>query len=321
MRRIQREPVHLIIKSHGVNDSSELGKHLKRARTVIFEQASGALNVNPSLVKKGTSRFTKTTFRDVARFQKAKRRVQVGEALDSPAEGKILDALARTEFLQLGALRRALWNGDSLKIVIEAAKKYFTAQAARDTFRHTLIRRTIKTSLEPVVAQYGTRHSLLSREFQQDGIPSSRDMPPQVFLPSEVVVRKLRVGKKPSDLDYKRGIVDFMFAPQMANRQQDRQYRTTSLFTSVLIRNLRESQLNWIIASGNVQRVFTDNGLPAHPTPAEIKQFVKTHSSFWKHERRARRLRNKAKNQRWNSGQQTISTKKPVKQMANEAKP
>jgi hypothetical protein len=226
-----------------------------------------------------------------------------GETTGTAGEKEELLELVRTEKLQTKCLRDALGNCQApLSAVLEAGKQYFATRSATDIFRHSLIRRTIRMAQKPAVIEYGTIHSLLYGELKKDGIPVSREMPSQVFSPSAVVHRTLLIGKKPSDLDYKRGITDLMLRP-LAGRDNDKSSREEALARSTLIRSLSENQLDEILRTRNEQLVLTLNGLPANAKFGQVKQFIKGHSAFWRRERIIRRKRNKAKKQKWANGQ------------------
>lgn len=300
MKRNQRKPIHFIFKSHGKNDATALGKNVRRARTLVFEKVGGHPNQEPLTIERGFNRRSKAFYRFVKMTQKRRKNIVAGETAGPINEKQELSGLLRIQKTYLSHLSGP--NQIPLSAVLEAGKQYFAASAAINILRHQLIRRTIKWSPKPVVAEYGTVHSLLSGELQREGISSSREMPSQAFSPAAVVLRKLIIGKNPSDLDYKRGIIDLTLRPPIV-RDNDKQNREEALARSVLIRNLSGNQLDEILRTRNELLVLTFNGLPTNATFGQIKQFVKKHSAFWKHERIARRKRNKAKKQQWNTRQ------------------
>jgi hypothetical protein len=291
MKPSQQKSVHFIFKTHGIHDATTLGKNVRRAETLIFEGFRG----QPKEIRNEPNRKIQTLLRFFKSAKKAGKSYVVGETLDTIEEKKTLKALDNEEETRENRLMQLLKMPQiPLTAILEAGRQYFIATATKDIFRHKLIRRTIKRSQKPAVVEYGTLHSLLSGELQREGIPSSRDMPSQVFTPAVVVIRKLITRKNPSDLDYKRGIVDLMLSlPKL--RENYTQYREEALVSSVLIRNLSENQLDEILQTRNAQLILTFNGLPVNATLEQIKQFVKKHSSFWKRERILRRQRNKSK--------------------------
>ncbi|MDO8625559.1 MAG: hypothetical protein Q7R47_05730 [Candidatus Diapherotrites archaeon] len=187
----------------------------------------------------------------------------------------------------------SLFKKASIHPTIGNIRQHFVGLARYEQFRHRLIRNSVRKSIEsnelPLQAQYGSAHSTLSAELRKEGIETTRSMPSTLFTPDMAVYRKLTVlglNTKLSDIELKRGFLAALIkhTPDTKKELFHRDFTKDfdRLVNTTLINRLTEAQVDEILSTGNVECVFTFNGLPENPSRTQLVAFLDRHSSFWK---------------------------------------
>jgi len=318
MRRIKRKPVHFVFKAHSGGEEYHSKPIKKEIKTLVVEEVSGEL-INKQIKKedirkpfsfKGNLNFV-TKKRLFLRALKKGKKVVYGETLLNYREKKILEDLSRkTERLKSISVEKPTVNN---------IKNYFIAFAKFNKFRHKLIQRTIKRVIRkketPLEAQYGTAHSLLSRELRKEGIESSREITPLVFPWDIIVLRKLMSGIAPSrikPIEYKKAYISDkgerwvvygrkhnilyhkkiieIITGKKYDQITDKDFRFYALVETTMLNRLSEKQVDKIIREADISLMFGFNSLPI-PVRDNIshKEFhnklislLNKHSSFQK---------------------------------------
>lgn len=279
---------------------------LKGAKTIVYERAGGIVGRPRSFTPSPTflqiweegakygEGLEKTEDKFLLNAIRKGIRVVPGELVKTKADFKKLNNLWGKEFRTYGianARRR-----------LKDIKSFFQAALKFEKERHKIIRETIKKSRKPLAARYGIFHSLLSRELQKEGIESVRKILPQVFDWELIVSRKLMVGLRPTDLEYKKGFISKAWGKHDSyyeNKLSDKELRFSSLIETTLLNLLTEKQIDKIILHGYGEdipkMVYKFNGLPENPTRKQLEEFLEKHSSFYRrqlsHEEGLRKLK------------------------------
>jgi len=301
MFRRKRNPVHFVFEAHSPEQEYRKGKLPRNIKTIVFELYKGWPKGQPlteEIVNKFPSdtRFEKTRKEFFLKALKESRRFVAGETV-TLAEKKRLMLLEGREFMR--------WTYAFFEPSLKDIQKYFVAKARNNRFRHELIKKTIKELIEkkviPLEARYGTTHSLLSMELRKQGIESSRTIKPQVFLPQEILLRKLTLGIKASQIkpvEYKKAFADLIshtnekmneiIAGKKYEKWTEKDTRFFSLVETTLLNKLSEPQIDEIIKTRNPGLMFEFNGLP-NPLKEQIPhiefrkkliEFLNKNSSF-----------------------------------------
>ncbi len=212
------------------------------------------------------------------------------------------ETLTRAERRELRRLNRAINFAMIMETnpSLEQIKKFYHAEAASDAFRHTAIRRTIRSAYThgktPLLARYGTAHSVIARELlEKDRIRITRSIEKQVFNWTDIVHRKLLLGKKPTDTEYLRAYatqikIDEPFQQRILDtwkRSKKNIFpavlpKFMSLISHALIAGLTSAQLKKLIASPHINEAFVQNGLPPHPSMQTIIRFIQKKSIYFR---------------------------------------
>ena len=156
--------------------------------------------------------------------------------------------------------------------------------------RHRIIRRTIRQSESPLLGKFGTMHSTLARELQREGIQIERSIQPQVFGFSGIVHRKLLAGKRPTNLEYKKGMLQELLTPSI---KTDAQRRFSILYSTEMLKSLSEQQVDAFLKLPYTEilpKIFYANNLPLNPSQSTLRRFVQKHSMMHKWLRDAREV-------------------------------
>ncbi len=205
-RRRKIKKIHFEFEAHVPGQTYSMHTPRKKTKTILAENSMGSLK--PITIQELKSiprgnKFYKSLVEYLEKAIKNGKKVVGGETAKSAWE---LNEL-REKLNKATVLESKMKNNPSL----ENIKKYFSAEAELDKSRHKLIIRTVRESEKPVQARYGSLHSILTKELKESGINSSRKLMPQVFDLSLTVVRKLLMGKTPSNAEYKMAFITERF--------------------------------------------------------------------------------------------------------------
>ena len=290
----RKKDVHFVFKAHAPGEVYET--RIPDAKTYIVEEVRGEIRPR---TEKGISKsapaevFGRTRREFLLGLVRSGKIVKVGETfkLREMPKYRLLAWKVRKAEEKLGA-------EPSLNYV----KNFFVSEANFIRERHRLIRKTIKESLKNggVDAQYGTFHSLLSRELKREGINSSRDIAPVVFDLDGFVLRKLLAGAIPTDLEYKKGYISRLCATlnileailgKHDSMVTDADNRVFMLVQTTMLNRCSEEQINNLLNLRLPREIHEElcriNGLPPNPTRAELEAFLNKYSEHWRRLQRA----------------------------------
>ncbi len=295
--------VHISFKAHAKGDRFSNNPTPRKVKTVLFEEGLGFQFGVHALPEESSYRFLKTRKEQLVRDSTLGKWVSVGEGYISESERRDLETKMKAADQSDKRSRR--------NPTLANIRHFFSSNSDLHQFRHFLIRRSIKTLLHlkkgPIRSEYGTAHSILTRELQKEGILSRRALRNQVFSPSEALGRKLAFFKNPvvSDLEYKRAFLSWMLDcveylskhifQKESSELRETNVRVSRVIENALLQSLSEEQLTELIRSGpkTPQLLFSFNGLPERHTRSELINWV-----VKKYPRYARFLRPKMKDKK-----------------------
>ncbi len=288
----RRAPVHFVFRAHSPTDSYKNHGLLEGTRTMLVEAGTPAdaevtlHELHRQLEIPGRSA------KDIADIQFAITAMRKGIAV-KPGE-RLLNEGERNRLIRNRETHQTAYVKALTSWSLSDARDFFEKYAKSQQFRNGLILRTVKESKKPLIAEYGTMHSVLSRAFQKEGIEHSRHMPPQVFPWSSIVVQKMNYGKPVSDLEIKKAFLTAagMEAVGIAPAN-DAEWRLQSALTTTCMNRLSQTQINRLFQDRNPLGALTENGLPPRPSREEKEAFLQKHSEFWRREQRLKALKKK----------------------------
>lgn len=254
-------------------------------KAFVVEHSAGRMRDEPwELPGFSLSRHDETYLTFLREVLRSGRKLVAGETFITPDEEHAMLELIRDESEASKTASRAP--------LLANIKDYFVKASKVESYRHGLIKRTIKelAAEGKVDGQYGTRHSLLHHELVKDGVDASRTVRPQLFGWNSIVIRKLAAGMSPddiSDVEYKRAFaeslmpafwLDSVVCGKPSEKLSVSDVRFSTLVQNALFDRLTEEQLDRVIKEDDIRAPFTINGLPdpvvKKPTKAEIIAFL-----------------------------------------------
>jgi hypothetical protein len=290
----RRKPVHFLFETHFPNDSAmePRRKYLNpQTKTFVYEDASGVTRPLTPADLEGVSldSFSPRTRSKIEAFKEAFR-------LGIPiVPGELMKPSEVKRYRQLETQTQKTRAQASSSFALNDIKKYHEADAAEYRMRHEIIRRTLRESAAPLVANFGIIHSTLSRELRDRGIETSRDIQPQVFNWNEIVLRKMLLNQKPTDLEHKKAFLSALFSTGLIENGLMRtgaDHNFFAMLETALFKNLEQNEarvVEQMLRTKDLSLLFEANGLPATPTPTQLHQFLGKHSAFYTRESEIRK--------------------------------
>jgi hypothetical protein len=224
----KRKGVHFFSKSHppGLPDrwyTESLG-----VKSILYENFYGETASNYRRFRRKILKMSPTEVNNYINYRVVRGgdRALLENTIRSLREGK--DVHAGELVFDLGGwlrLQRLLMINEKLPKIftttvespnLQNIKQYYVENGKKNRIRHVLIKKNIVRQMKkgrlPLVAEYGTAHSLLSHELRSKGISSSRESNRIIFDFDEELIRRLIRGSKPGQIS------PFIYKRAFANR-------------------------------------------------------------------------------------------------------
>ena len=295
MPKPRKANVHFHFKAHTPNEVYM--DKASKARTWIYEHGNGQIRSpnaeqlsrwkEDSLFDRGIKEYLQNMLRNGGN-------ITPGEL----ATAREIESLAELSRKANNASKLAV-NSREVPDIID----YFDKISSINKQRHALIRRTIRESLKKgsVEGQYGTLHSLLSRELKAEGIKVTRDIEPQVFDWYDTVLRKLLYGARPTELEYKKGFIaalsqDLMMEKvrkKTLDKLKQEDIKFFNLVQTTLIDRCTVEQINRLFHLRPEQisgQLLSINGLSPQLAREELEKFLVKHSFHWQRKNHIKKI-------------------------------
>lgn len=176
-------------------------------KTFIFENVDGQMREHEAAIQLGGgNRFEQS--RNTFLLQTAGKGVSIvpGEIFFTEDE--------RDRYKHLHAESDELFDVMMEHPMVDNIKSAFVKNAEFESFRHTLVVRTIKQGLEKgdVEAIYGTAHSTLSEAAAKEGVYVVHEIEPQMLNWDSLLMQRLMSGENPdniADTGFKRAMLAY----------------------------------------------------------------------------------------------------------------
>ena len=258
-RKGRQKEVHFVFKSHPGGELLLRDGLRKGTRSVLLEHPTGVFPEKDLIKlfrkriseKEAITRWNTSMKWLLENVEKRGIKIKVGETVKNADElNRLRELFIRNEFYLIRFV-----EGPSLRrfatFAICAAKYH--------RFRHSLIKRTIRETIEkgeaPVTAIYGTAHRSLSRDLLEEGIKSSREIRGQVFTHAEEIIERLIMGERPKKIPkelWRKGFISAFltgctkFPGRVTGKHIDKLTDRDAIFFSALERALIDNLLSLI---------------------------------------------------------------------------
>ncbi len=299
-------PVHFLFGSHGPRDRARLWEKAGEVRSLLYEYNRGETPSDYSRFKRMILGMTQEQIRTHAQKmgKNEQHREQIESVMKSIKQGKEAMAgemargfmgrirLYRLNFLE--SKREKLFYEAYFNPTLENIRKYYVASGTAFGIRHALIKKNVgwllKNGLTPIAGEYGTAHSLLSREFQDLGLEISREVKRTVFDHDIELIRMLIRGKKPRTIPpkmFKSAFVSRILRANIEDKWNELS-QDSEIGSRTLLTRLSEAQLDSCLNKirndrhGLIPLVLEFNSLPNNISGDGLLKFVMAKKPMYK---------------------------------------
>lgn len=283
--------LHYVFQGHPRGQKRPKLKH--GIKTLVVEVPTG-FEAGENYLENGKNMVPKTPSQ--SKFKERVLKLAAKGVRIVPGETGSKEEIARLHELDTDQFVKSvpLLHGPSLQQIKDFFKSFAEFERARnDMASRTISREMGKGKLQ---VEYGTAHSAISWKPKRSRVPLTREMKPIAFGPSEIVIRKLELGKEPTSKEYWAASITTANENRLAegicakplDRLNDADVRFAKLVEKELLTPLTELELTRI-SYGNIHSMFELHGLQSplkrHANQKAIKQeiavFLEKKSIFW----------------------------------------